>query len=489
MASILIIDDEPGIRHTLASILEDENYRVQTAEDAILGLEMLGRTDINLIFLDVLLPRLGGMEALEQIRREWPDIEVVVISGHANVDMAVRAVKLGAFDFLEKPLSLDKVLTLCRNALALQKLRKENQNLRRKAGSANDEIVGTSAAIETVRELVRQAASSDARILIIGENGTGKELVARAVHNLSPRAGRAFVEVNCAAIPDSLLESELFGHEKGAFTDAVTGRKGRFELAHGGTLFLDEIGDMSLSAQAKVLRVIQDQKIEPLGSEKTIETDVRIVAATNKNLEAECRAGRFRQDLYFRLNVIPIHVPALRERAGDAPLLLNHFLKTLGNGEVEFQGEALEMLGTYPWPGNIRELRNLAERIAVMYPGGKIDGKILGTLLRNSGDRGAEGGRSLGAEGGLPREAGPGQGGIPGNRNGDLAAEIMEKPYNEAKESFERYYLEFHLFQNHGIISRTAEAIGMYPSNLHSKLRKYHIAVNPNNGHGGRDER
>jgi two-component system nitrogen regulation response regulator NtrX len=483
MASILIIDDEPGIRHTLASILEDEDYRVQTAEDAIIGLEMLGRMDINLIFLDVLLPRLGGMEALEQIRRDWPDIEVVVISGHANVDMAVRAVKLGAFDFLEKPLSLDKVLTLCRNALALQKLRKENQNLRRKAGPANDEIVGTSAAIETVRDLVRQAASSDARILIIGENGTGKELVARAVHNLSPRSGRAFVEVNCAAIPDSLLESELFGHEKGAFTDAVTNRKGRFELAHGGTLFLDEIGDMSLSAQAKVLRVIQDQKIEPLGSEKTITTDVRIVAATNKNLEAECEAGRFRQDLYFRLNVIPIHVPALRERAGDAPLLLNHFLKTLGNGEVEFQGDALEILGAYPWPGNIRELRNLAERIAVMYPGGKIDGKTLGALLRNSGDRGAEGGRSLGAEGGPLRD------GVPGNRNGDFAAGIMEKPYNEAKESFERYYLEFHLSQNHGIISRTAEAIGMYPSNLHSKLRKYHIAVNPDNGHGGRDER
>jgi two-component system nitrogen regulation response regulator NtrX len=484
MASILIIDDEPGIRHTLASILEDENYRVHTAEDAVIGLETLGRLDIDLVFLDVLLPRLGGMEALEQIRRDWPDIEVVVISGHANVDMAVRAVKLGAFDFLEKPLSLDKVLTLCRNALALQKLRKENQKLRRNAGSARDEIVGTSAAIETVRELIRQAAASDARILITGENGTGKELVARAIHNLSPRSGRAFVEVNCAAIPDSLLESELFGHERGAFTDAVAGRKGRFELAHGGTLFLDEIGDMSLSAQAKVLRVIQDQKIEPLGGERTIETDVRIVAATNKNLEAECEAGRFRQDLYFRLNVIPIYVPALRERPGDAPLLLNHFLKTLGNGDAEFLGDALEMLGSYPWPGNIRELRNLAERIAVMYPGEKLDGDILGTLLRTPGDRGA--GEKTG---GSPlRDGGPGPSPLPGE-DGGLGAEIMGKPYNEAKESFERYYLEFHLSRNHGIISRTAEAIGMYPSNLHSKLRKHHIAVNPTNGHGGKDER
>jgi two-component system nitrogen regulation response regulator NtrX len=468
MASILIIDDEPGIRHTLASILEDESYKVQTAEDAVLGLEMLGRLNIDLVFLDVLLPRLGGMEALERIRRDWPDIEVVVISGHANVDMAVRAVKLGAFDFLEKPLSLDKVLTLCRNALAMQKLRKENRALKQNAGPAEDEIIGTSGVTESLRALIRQAASSDARILITGENGTGKELAARAIHRLSSRAGRAFVEVNCAGIPESLIESELFGHEKGAFTDAVSGRKGRFELAHGGTLFLDEIGDMSLSAQAKVLRAIQDQKIEPLGSEKTIETDVRIVAATNKNLELECEAGRFRQDLFFRLNVIPIHMPPLRERVGDAPLLLNHFLKLLAPGGAEFQEDAVEFLNAYPWPGNIRELRNLAERIAVMYPEGKIDGKALRELLRVQGENGPR----------KEREAG---------KDRKPAMEILEKPYNEAKESFERYYLEFHLNRNNGIISRTAEAIGIYPSNLHSKLRKYHIAANPNSGFGGKD--
>jgi two-component system nitrogen regulation response regulator NtrX len=477
MASILIIDDEPGIRHTLASILEDEDYRVQTAEDAVLGLDMLGRLNIDLVFLDVLLPRMGGMEALEKIRQDWPDIEVVVISGHANVDMAVRAVKLGAFDFLEKPLSLDKVLTLCRNALAMQKLRKENQTLRRNVIPVEDEIIGTSEVTENLRALIRQAASSDARILITGENGTGKELAARAIHRLSSRAGRAFVEVNCAGIPESLIESELFGHEKGAFTDAVSGRKGRFELAHGGTLFLDEIGDMSLSAQAKVLRAIQDQKIEPLGSEKTIETDVRIVAATNKNLEAECEAGRFRQDLYFRLNVIPIYVPSLRERVGDAPLLLSHFLKLLALGGAEFQGDAVEFLNTYPWPGNIRELRNLAERIAVMYPEGKIDGKTLRDLLRISGEEGS----ALPAKGEGPpdrRESG---------QDGGPSLEILEKPYNEAKESFERYYLEFHLARNNGIISRTAEAIGIYPSNLHSKLRKYHIAVNPDGGLSGRN--
>ncbi|MDR0731840.1 MAG: sigma-54 dependent transcriptional regulator [Treponema sp.] len=490
MAAILIIDDEPGIRHTLASILEDEHYKVETAEDAIQGMELLGREAVDLIFLDVLLPRMGGMQALEQIRRDWPDIEVVVISGHANVDMAVRAVKLGAFDFLEKPLSLDKVLTLCRNALALQKLRKENKTLRSGGVSPEDGIIGISAAIETVRRLIRQAASSDARILITGENGTGKGLVARAIHNLSPRAQRAFVEVNCAAIPESLIESELFGHEKGAFTDAVSSRKGRFELAHGGTLFLDEIGDMSLSAQAKVLRAIQDQKIEPLGSEKTIETDVRIVAATNKNLEAECGAGRFRQDLYFRLNVIPIHIPALRERTDDIVPLLNHFLRTLGNAEEDFRGEALEFLKSYAWPGNIRELRNLAERIAVMSPteapAGGIGGKALAGLLKTPGN-GKNGSAAAGENVPVPVH-GYGQGVLPGPSSacpGKFPADIMEKPYNEAKEAFEKYYLEFHFSVNNGIISRTAEAIGIYPSNLHSKLRKYHIAVNQNNGQGG----
>ncbi|MDR2375780.1 MAG: sigma-54 dependent transcriptional regulator [Treponema sp.] len=504
MATILIIDDEPGIRHTLASILEDEHYKVETAEDAIQGMELLGRGAVDLIFLDVLLPRMGGMQALELIRRDWPDIEVVVISGHANVDMAVRAVKLGAFDFLEKPLSLDKVLTQCRNALALQKLRKENKTLRSNSASPEDGIIGASAAIETVRRLIRQAASSDARILITGENGTGKGLVARAIHNLSPRAQRSFVEVNCAAIPESLIESELFGHEKGAFTDAVSSRKGRFELAHGGTLFLDEIGDMSLSAQAKVLRAIQDQKIEPLGSEKTIETDVRIVAATNKNLEAECEAGRFRRDLYFRLNVIPIHIPALRERPDDIVPLLNHFLRTLGNAEEDFRGEALEILKSYAWPGNIRELRNLAERIAVMSPSGAPEGAPSETPVgAASGTHagvptGGIGGNALAAllktpgngEKG-PVAGGNGRGLVPGAPSGcpgGFPADIMGKPYNEAKEAFEKYYLEFHLSVNNGIISRTAEAIGIYPSNLHSKLRKYHIAVNPNSGQGGRNK-
>jgi two-component system nitrogen regulation response regulator NtrX len=465
MAKILIIDDEPGIRRTLASILEDEKYKVYTAEDALLGLEILGRDAVNLIFLDVLLPKLGGMEALERIRREWPEIEVVVISGHANVDMAVRAVKLGAFDFLEKPLSLDKVLTVCRNALTLQKLREENRNLKKMGPSPGDDIIGTSAEINQVKTLIQQAAASDARILITGENGTGKGIAARAIHRGSSRADKPFVEVNCAAIPDALIESELFGHEKGAFTDAVSGRKGRFEQAAGGALFLDEIGDMSLQAQSKVLRAIQEQKIERLGGEKTIDTDVRILAATNKNLEKECEAGRFRQDLYFRLNVIPIRIPPLRERPEDVPLILFHFLKTLGVEKTEFAPEALEVLASYEWPGNVRELRNLAERIAVMHQGDHIGGKAVKDLLRKNpevfGGRRAE---TAGEKGGTaPTEP--------------VFPEIMDLNYNNAKESFEKYYLEFQLSKNSGIISRTAEAIGIYPSNLHAKLRKYHISI------------
>jgi two-component system nitrogen regulation response regulator NtrX len=459
MKKILIIDDEPGIRRTLASILEDEKYQVATAEDALLGLEILGRETVNLVFLDVLLPRMGGMDALEKIRSGWPETEVVVISGHANVDMAVRAVKLGAFDFLEKPLSLDKVLTICRNALALQKLREENRDLKKNT-TAPDEIIGTSGEINKVKALIKQAAASDARILITGENGTGKEMAARSIHQGSSRADKPFVELNCAAIPDTLIESELFGHEKGAFTDAVSSRKGRFELAAGGTLFLDEIGDMSLQAQSKVLRAIQEQKIERLGGEKTIDTDVRIVAATNKNLEQECKLGRFRQDLYFRLNVIPIRLPPLRERIGDVPLILFHFLKTLGIKNPEFDQEALNCLAFYEWPGNVRELRNLAERIAVMHGGGRIGGKTVMELLQKTPEAFIDRNSPEAAE--VPVTGGP-------------FAEIMELNYTNARESFEKYYLEFHLSKNHGIISRTAETIGIYPSNLHAKLRKYRI--------------
>jgi two-component system nitrogen regulation response regulator NtrX len=470
MTSIMIIDDEPGIRRTLASILEDEGYRVFTVEDAVRGLEMLKEEDISLIFLDVLLPRLGGMEALEQLRTDWPAIEVIMISGHANVDMAVRAVKLGAFDFLEKPLSLDKVLTVCRNALAIRTLKEENRDLKKNM-QALPELIGVSKEIEKVRSLIKQAADSDARILISGENGSGKELVARAIHRASSRAGKPFIEVNCAAIPDTLIESELFGHEKGAYTGAVGQRKGRFEQADKGSLFLDEIGDMSLSAQAKVLRVIQEQQFERLGGEKTIKVDVRILAATNKNLEKEYKAGRFREDLYFRLNVIPIEMPPLRNRAEDIPLLLRHFLKILGVEQIEFDKHALEFLCAYPWPGNVRELRNLAERIAVMYEGEAVDGKTAADLLQKNPE--AFGGSS------------PPVGGAAGP---DLPPFLINMSYGEARDSFEKYYLEFHFSKNGGIISRTAAAIGIYPSNLHAKLRKYKIGMTGGAVHDEKEE-
>jgi len=459
MAVILIIDDELGIRQALTAILEDEKYRVFSAQDAAAGIKILEDQKTDIVFLDVLLPGMGGLEALEQIHANWPGIEIVMISGHANIDMAVRAVKGGAFDFLEKPLSLDRVLTVCRNALALRKLREENRKLKKSASLTHKDIVGTSFAINGIRDLVRQAALTDARILITGENGTGKEVVARAVHSGSSRCERPFVGLNCAAIPDTLLESELFGHEKGAFTDAVSSRKGRFEIAGGGTLFLDEIGDMSLSAQAKVLRVIQEQKIERVGGEKTIETDVRIIAASNKDLEKASAQGKFRQDLYFRLNVIPIHIPPLRERKEDITLLLYHFLKEQGIENLRLEDDAAEMLYSHDWPGNVRELKNLAERIAVMHTGDSINGRDMTGLLC----MGTGGGASLGDA----------------NAKSDPPVSVkslMEQNYNDAKESFEKCYLEFQFSRNNGIISRTAEAIGIYPSNLHAKLKKHGIA-------------
>ena len=458
MTKLLIIDDEPGIRKTLASILEDEGYQVLTAEDAVIALDILRREPVAALFLDVLLPNMGGIEALERIRGEWPEVEVIVMSGHANVDMAVRAVKRGAFDFLEKPLSLDKVLTSCRNALTVRRLREENRNLKQNA-PPKDELIGSSEAIQRIRERIIQAAASDARILITGENGTGKELVARAVHRHSRRAGRAFVEVNCAAIPDALLESELFGHEKGAFTDAVACRRGRFELAAGGTLFLDEIGDMSLSAQAKVLRVIQEQRIERVGGEKTIETDVRIVAATNKDLEQECSQGRFRQDLYFRLNVIPINLPSLRERKEDIPVLLLYFLNERNAGNIALAEEAAQFLTAYAWPGNVRELKNLAERILVMYNGDRIGLETVRDLIQKK-----PGFSEKKIDISFPPEV----------KNSEPNA-IFKLPYTEAKAAFEKQYLEFHLAGHERSVARTAEAIGIYPSNLHAKLKKYHI--------------
>ncbi|MDR2782292.1 MAG: sigma-54 dependent transcriptional regulator [Treponema sp.] len=458
MKNILIVDDEAGIRKTLGLILEDEGYHALGAEDALIALDILMTENVDVIFLAVLLPKMGGLEALEKIRKRHPDIEIIMISGHASVDMAVRAVKLGAFDFLEKPLSLDKALVVCRNALSLRALRKENLSLKRRSGIRQEVIIGTSKRIEQVRKLVKQVATSDSRILITGESGAGKDVVAQAIHHYSGRKGAPFVEVNCASIPDALIESELFGHEKGAFTGAVSNRIGRFEMADRGTLFLDEIGDMSQTAQAKVLRVIQDQKVEPLGGERSIPVDVRIVAATNKDLEKECETGRFRRDLFFRLNVIPIYMPPLREHADDVPALLSHFLGKMGSekaASITFDESALQTLLSYKWPGNVRELRNLAERIVALSESSRITGGTIAGLLRKPA-------------GGENREDGP------------LSADIRALPYNKAKEAFEKEYLAWHYRKNNCTIAKTAEAVGVYPGNLHAKLKKYGITKQDN---------
>ncbi|MDR2841723.1 MAG: sigma-54 dependent transcriptional regulator [Spirochaetaceae bacterium] len=459
MKKILIIDDERSIRTAMSQIMEDEGYTALTAEDAIAGIDILSSENIDLVFLDVMLPKLGGIEALEKIKQHWKSLEVVIISGHASIDTAVKAVKLGAFDYLEKPLSIDKILTVCRNALEVMSLREENTILK-KVQDKRYEIIGSSPQIEQVKSLINQAAKSDARILITGENGTGKELVAQAIHRLSSRSNAPFIEVNCAAIPDTLIESELFGHEKGAFTDASSRRKGRFELASGGTLFLDEIGDMSLKAQAKVLRAIQEQKIERVGSEKTVDIDVRIVAATNKNLEEACKTGTFREDLFFRLNVIKVHMPALRERPDDIMLLFRHFLKEEGAPPFIIDDAAANYLVNYTWPGNVRELKNISERTAILCDAECLNLDIIKSLFDNGNDAQSTSSQESSAGSTIEKI---------------MDSTLLDKTYIQAKEMFEKYYLEYHLNKNEYSLSKTAQSLGIYPGNLHAKLKKYNI--------------
>ena len=354
MSTILIIDDEPGIRDVLSDVLSDEGHEVAAAEDGHAGLAHLAAHAVDLVFLDVWLPNLGGIDVLRRIRAEFPDVAVVMISGHANIKLAVEAVKMGAFDFLEKPLALERTTTAARNALALAALRRENRTLKNSL-FVEDTMVGSSEGMRRVQELIEQAAASDSRILVLGENGTGKELVAREVHRRSRRADGPFVEVNCAALPEPLIESELFGHEKGAFTSAHARRRGKLELAHRGTLFLDEIADMSLVTQAKVLRVLQEMRFERVGGEEPIEVDVRVIAATNRDIESLVRERKFREDLYFRINVVPIRVPALRERLDDLPALVGYFLGKFRRPSEEcprtLSAEALARLSAYGWPG------------------------------------------------------------------------------------------------------------------------------------------
>src|SRR6266540_2425271 len=373
--TILIVDDEPGVRTALTGVLHDEGYDVESVASGEACLERLARGAVDLIVLDVWLPGMDGLATLARLRERQVDAQVVLISGHGNIESAVSAIKLGAFDFVEKPLSLDKTVLVIRNALHQRHLEAENRALRARVDRTQT-MVGESYAMRQLREQVAMAAPTNGRVLIYGENGTGKELVARTIHALSRRRSNAFVEVNCAAIPEELIESELFGHVRGAFTGAVADRRGKFEVADGGTIFLDEIGDMSLKTQAKVLRVLQEQTMEAVGGTARIKVDARVLAATNKDLQVEIRTGRFREDLYFRLNVIPIFVPPLRERQEDIPLLADHFMaefaREYGRRIKRFEPGARVALQQYPWPGNVRELRNVIERLMIMVFGDTI---------------------------------------------------------------------------------------------------------------------
>ena len=455
MNHILVIDDEPGIRNVLKDVLEDEDYRVSLAEDGYQGLDVLAGDGVDLVILDVWLPNLGGIDVLKKIKESHRDTEVVMISGHANVGLAVRAVKIGAFDFLEKPLSLDKTITVTKNALKMRDLRTENRSLKNSL-FLEDEMIGTGRPIMKVRELIAQSASSDSRVLITGENGTGKELVARQIHQKSGRSDFPFVEVNCAAIPESLIESELFGHEKGAFTGAIARRKGKFELAHNGTLFLDEIADMSLSTQAKILRVIQELKFERIGGEEPITVDVRLITATNKEVEQEIQAKRFREDLYYRINVIPIHVPPLRERLEDIDDLADYFMEKYnhppGSPPKRLTRETVDELKSYQWPGNIRELKNFIERVNIMVEDEEISPEIIRQYLGN-----------------FTRT----------DKVSDLAKYVNMK-LNEAKDLFESELISIKLKQFEGNITKTAENLGIYPSNLYGKIKKFGISLERN---------
>lgn len=371
MARILIIDDEQLIRHALRDILEYEQHEVEEAGDGIAGLKAAMEGKFDAVFCDVKMPGKDGVEVVEALNLKGVETPVIIMTGHGSVELAVTALKAGAYDFIEKPLDLNRVLVALRNATDREALRQETVVLRqsRKRGGGVD-MVGRSPALEEIRSIIAKVAPTDARVLITGANGTGKEVVARNIHGQSNRKDGPFIEVNCAAIPSELIESELFGHEKGAFTSAVKQRKGRFEQAQGGTLFLDEIGDMALPAQAKMLRALQERVIQRVGGDKNIKVDVRVLAATNKDLAAEIEAGRFREDLYHRLNVIPVKVPSLAERSSDVPLLVEHFLggvaEELGVPPPKFTKEALAALSKAPWPGNIRELRNVVERLVIL---------------------------------------------------------------------------------------------------------------------------
>ncbi len=448
MVSILIVDDEASIRESLSGVLEDEGYRVALAENGDECMQALEDRAFDVVLLDIWLPGMDGLEVLQRIRKLEGAPEVLMISGHGTIETAVRATKLGAFDFLEKPLSIDKTLVQIKNALDSRRLQTENRELKKQV-QGRHVIVGQSIPMKALRQQIGLMAPTNGRVLIYGESGTGKELVARAIHAGSLREDELFVELNCAAIPEDLIESELFGHLRGSFAGAASGKVGKFQKADRGTLFLDEVGDMSLKTQSKVLRVLDEQRFAPLGSEETVEVDVRVIAATNKDLEEEINRGNFREDLFYRLNVIPFYVPPLRERSEDIPVLARHFLKEISAAYSrrprEISDDAVDALMRYSWPGNVRELRNVVERVVIMNPtAARIERKHLPPLVyRESGRAGAGAFATL----------------------------------HQARAAYERDYILKKLDENHGNVSRAAEVLGLERSHLYRKMKALGIAV------------
>ena len=439
---ILIVDDEESIVKSLTGILEDEGFTPFSAESGEAALAFLERDQPDLVLLDIWLPGIDGIEVLKRIKEQAPGLQVVMMSGHGTIATAVEATKLGAYDFVEKPLSLDKVILAIGRALEMKRLSEENRRLRESL-QEDHQILGRSEVVDRLREQIKMAAPADSWILITGENGTGKEYVARNLHRLSLRADRDFIAVNCAAIPEELIESELFGHEKGAFTGAGEKKLGKFELAHRGTLFLDEIADMSLKTQSKILRILQERQFERVGGNETINVDVRVVAATNKNLEELITQNQFRDDLYYRLNVIPIRVPPLRERLEDMPIMVAHFADQLAHTSTtsrkSFSPEALEALSAYSWPGNVRELRNLVERLVIMSPGPQIQ-------LEDIPEEYRAGART------------------------PVRQAFSSANLKDAREEFEREFIAMKLEEHGGNISRTAQVIGISREALHRRI-------------------
>lgn len=462
-ASILVVDDEEGIRTSLRSILEDEGYQVAVASSGGEALKICGTDPPDLMILDIWMPEMDGLETLRRVKEFVPMMQVMMMSGHGSIETAVKAVKLGAYDYIEKPLSLESVTLRVKHALKQYRLEQENRALRNKV-QQKFELVGQSPVMQRLRQLIGTAGPTNSRVLIGGENGTGKELVARAIHMHSVRADHPFIAVNCAAIPETLIESELFGHEKGSFTGATSMKRGQFEQANGGTLFLDEIGDMSLNTQAKVLRALQEQQFTRVGGTKLLKVDVRVLAASNKDLEKEIQKGQFREDLFYRLNVVPIIVPPLRDRREDIPALVQHFMKIHAEEQglrmKEVSPEAMTVLQQYEWPGNIRELRNQIERLMIMVPEAVIEAQQAAMSIQ---------GRAVSST-------------VSPHVGGHAGGALLMKSYEslrDARNAFEKEYIGRKLREHHWNISRTAEDLKIERSHLHRKIKLLDVEMRP----------